>query len=397
MKKIFAVNAGSSSLKFQIIEMPEEEVITVGQVERIGFDDSIFSITFENHTQKTILPVKTQKDAVQLVLKTVLEMGIVKNLDEIKGVGHRVVQGGEFFDKTVVVTPEVVEKIDYLAQFAPLHNKANLEGYKAFHELLPNVIHTVVFDTAFHQTMEEQNYIFPIPYHYYKDYAIRRYGAHGTSHKYIASVVEELLGTKEYKLISCHLGSGASLCAIKNGKCIDTSMGFTPLGGIMMGTRCGDVDPSAILYMMEKENLTLAQMNHILNKESGLLGVSGRSSDMRDIDKGIAADEHQSLLAQKLYCTRVAQFIGSYFVELGGCDALVFTAGVGENSKSTRSRLLPMISEALGIEVDESQTIDVKHGQLISTKNSKVKVYIIPTNEELMIARDTYELVQQNG
>ena len=251
-------------------------------------------------------------------------MGIVKNLDEIKGVGHRVVQGGEFFDKTVVVTPEVVEKIDYLAQFAPLHNKANLEGYKAFHELLPNVIHTVVFDTAFHQTMEEQNYIFPIPYHYYKDYAIRRYGAHGTSHKYIASVVEELLQTKEYKLISCHLGSGASLCAIKNGKCIDTSMGFTPLGGIMMGTRCGDVDPSAILYMMEKENLTLAQMNHILNKESGLLGVSGRSSDMRDIDKGIAADEHQSLLAQKLYCTRVAQFIGSYFVELGGCDALSF-------------------------------------------------------------------------
>ena len=324
-------------------------------------------------------------------------MGIVKNLDEIKGVGHRVVQGGEFFDKTVVVTPEVVEKIDYLAQFAPLHNKANLEGYKAFHELLPNVIHTVVFDTAFHQTMEEQNYIFTIPYHYYKDYAIRRYGAHGTSHKYIASVVEELLQTKEYKLISCHLGSGASLCAIKNGKCIDTSMGFTPLGGIMMGTRCGDVDPSAILYMMEKENLTPAQMNHILNKESGLLGVSGRSSDMRDIDKGIAADEHQSLLAQKLYCTRVAQFIGSYFVELGGCDALVFTAGVGENSKSTRSRLLPMISEALGIEVDESQAIDVKHGQLISTKNSKVKVYIIPTNEELMIARDTYELVQQNG
>lgn len=206
-----------------------------------------------------------------------------------------------------------------------------------------------------------------------------------------------MLGTKEYKLISCHLGSGASLCAIKNGKCIDTSMGFTPLGGIMMGTRCGDVDPSAILYMMEKENLTPAQMNHILNKESGLLGVSGRSSDMRDIDKGIAADEHQSLLAQKLYCTRVAQFIGSYFVELGGCDALVFTAGVGENSKSTRSRLLPMISEALGIEVDESQTIDVKHGKLISTKNSKVKVYIIPTNEELMIARDTYELVQQNG
>ena len=397
MKKIFAVNAGSSSLKFQLIEMPEEEVITGGQIERIGFEDSIFTITFNNQTTKTILPVHNQKEAVNLLLKTILKMGVVKDIDEIKGVGHRVVQGGEFFDRTVIVTEEVANKVDYLAQFAPLHNKANLEGYRAFHELLPNVIHTVVFDTAFHQTMEEQNYIYPVPYRFYKDYSIRRYGAHGTSHKYIASVVEEQLNTKEYKLISCHLGSGASLCAIKNGRCIDTSMGFTPLGGIMMGTRCGDMDPSAILYMMEKENLTPAQMNNILNKQSGLLGVSNRSSDMRDIDKGIAEGDHESILAQKLYCTRVAQFIGSYFVELGGCDALVFTAGVGENSVSTRTRLMPMIAEALGIEVDESQAIPFNKGKLISTKNSKIKVFVIPTNEELMIARDTYELVQQNG
>ena len=397
MKKIFAVNAGSSSLKFQLIEMPEEEVITGGQIERIGFEDSIFTITFNNQTTKTILPVHNQKEAVNLLLKTILKMGVVKDIDEIKGVGHRVVQGGEFFDRTVIVTEEVANKVDYLAQFAPLHNKANLEGYRAFHELLPNVIHTVVFDTAFHQTMEEQNYIYPVPYRFYKDNSIRRYGAHGTSHKYIASVVEEQLNTKEYKLISCHLGSGASLCAIKNGRCIDTSMGFTPLGGIMMGTRCGDMDPSAILYMMEKENLTPAQMNNILNKQSGLLGVSNRSSDMRDIDKGIAEGDHESILAQKLYCTRVAQFIGSYFVELGGCDALVFTAGVGENSVSTRTRLMPMIAEALGIEVDESQAIPFNKGKLISTKNSKIKVFVIPTNEELMIARDTYELVQQNG
>lgn len=397
MKKIFAVNAGSSSLKFQLIEMPEEEVITVGQVERIGFEDSVFTIKYQGKKNETILPVKTQKDAVNLVLKTVLEMGIVKDINEIKGVGHRVVQGGELFDRTVVVTKEAADKVAYLAQFAPLHNKANLQGYEAFHELLPNVVHTFVFDTAFHQTIEEEKFIFPIPYEYYQKHSIRRYGAHGTSHKYIASVVEEFEKTKNFRLISCHLGSGASLCAIKNGKCVDTSMGFTPLGGIMMGTRCGDTDPSAVLYMMEKDQLDYTKANDVLNKKSGLLGVSGISSDMRDIDKGIAKNDHRCLLAQKVYCHRVAQYIGSYFVELGGCDVLVFTAGVGENSVSTRTRLMPMIAEALGIEVDESKAIDLGKGKLISTPNSKVKVYIIPTNEEIMIARDTYDLVIKNG
>ncbi len=397
MKKLFAVNAGSSSLKFQILEMPEEQVIISGQVERIGFDDSIFTVKYQGNKTERKLPVKNQKEAVQLVLKTILEMKVIRDVSEIKGAGHRVVQGGEFFDRTVEVTDDAIAKVDFLAQLAPLHNKASLECYRAFKELLPNAFHTFVFDTAYHRTMEEQNYIYPIPYEYYTKYAIRRYGAHGTSHKYIASIVEKYLNSKKYRLISCHLGSGASLCAIKNGKCIDTSMGFTPLGGIMMGTRSGDLDPSLVLYIMEKENLTPQEMNNILNKKSGLAGLSELSSDMRDVDKGIAENKHLALLAKKVYCTRVAQTIGSYFVELGGCDVLVFTAGVGENSITTRKMLMPMISQALGIEVNEEMAQEFEFGKIISTAQSKIKVLIIPTNEELMIVRDTYELLQQKN
>ncbi len=399
MKKIFAVNAGSSSLKFQILEMPEEQVIISGQVERIGFDDAIFTIKYQGNKTESRLPVKNQKEAVQLVLKTILDMKVIKDVEEIKGAGHRVVQGGEYFDRTVEVTEDAIQKIDFLAKLAPLHNKASLECYKAFKELLPNALHTFVFDTAYHRTMEEQNYIYPIPYEYYTKYAIRRYGAHGTSHKYIASIVEKYLNTKNYRLISCHLGSGASLCAIKDGKCVDTSMGFTPLGGIMMGTRCGDLDPSVVLYIMEQENLTPQEMNNILNKKSGLAGLSGVSSDMRDVDKGIAENKHLSLLAKKVYCTRVAQTIGSYFVELGGCDVIVFTAGVGENSITTRRMLIPMLSSALGIDVDEDNAKEFEFGKIISTNKSKIKVLVIPTNEELMIVRDTYELLnkKQNG
>lgn len=399
MKKIFAVNAGSSSLKFQILEMPEEQVIISGQVERIGFDDAIFTIKYQGNKTESRLPVKNQKEAVQLVLKTILNMKVIKDVEEIKGAGHRVVQGGEYFDRTVEVTEDAIQKVDFLAKLAPLHNKASLECYKAFKELLPNALHTFVFDTAYHRTMEEQNYIYPIPYEYYTKYAIRRYGAHGTSHKYIASIVEKYLNTKNYRLISCHLGSGASLCAIKDGKCVDTSMGFTPLGGIMMGTRCGDLDPSVVLYIMEQENLTPQEMNNILNKKSGLAGLSGVSSDMRDVDKGIAENKHLSLLAKKVYCTRVAQTIGSYFVELGGCDVIVFTAGVGENSITTRRMLIPMLSSALGIDVDEDNAKEFEFGKIISTNKSKIKVLVIPTNEELMIVRDTYELLnkKQNG
>lgn len=393
--KILAVNAGSSSLKFQLVEMPEEKVITSGQVERIGLPNSIFTIKYQGKKEETIQDIHNQPEAVKVVMKGLKEKGIIENVDDIKGVGHRVVQGGESFTKTEIVTEEVGKEVLRLAEFAPHHNAAEYAGYKAFKEELPNAIHTMVFDTAFHQTIPEERYIYPLPYRYYEDYRIRRYGAHGTSHKYIASVIREYYGKDEYKLISCHLGSGASLCAIENGKSVDTSMGFTPLGGIMMGTRCGDVDPSILSYVMKKDNLTPDEMNHICNYESGLLGVSKISSDMRDIDKGEAANNPLAFLARKVYCTRVAQFIGSYFVELGGCNAIVFTAGVGENSISTRKVLIPLIKDALGIDVDETNPITICNGKgvKISTDKSKIDVFVIPTNEEIMMCRDTYNIV----
>lgn len=393
--KILAVNAGSSSLKFQLVEMPEEKVITSGQVERIGLPNSIFTIKYQGEKTQTIQDIHDQPEAVRVVMNGLKEKGIIKNVDDIKGVGHRVVQGGESFSKTEVVTEEVGKEVLRLAEFAPHHNAAEYAGYLAFKKELPNAIHTMVFDTAFHQTIPEERYIYALPYRYYQDYRVRRYGAHGTSHKYIASVIKEYYGKDEYKLISCHLGSGASLCAIENGKSVDTSMGFTPLGGIMMGTRCGDVDPSILSYVMKKDNLTPDEMNHVCNYDSGLLGVSGISSDMRDIDKAEKENIHQAFLARKVYCTRVAQFIGSYFVELGGCNAIVFTAGVGENSISTRKVLIPMIKDALGIEVDENNPVEICNGKgvKISTKNSKVDVFIIPTNEEIMMCRDTYDII----
>lgn len=393
--KILAVNAGSSSLKFQLIEMPEEKVIASGQVERIMLPKSVLTIKYNGEKYETIQDVPTHTDAVNLVMSRLKAMGIIENVEEIKGVGHRVVQGGESFSKTEVVTPEVEKEVLRLAKFAPHHNKVEHAGYLAFKNALPNAIHTMVFDTAFHQTIPEERYVYPIPYKYYKEDRIRRYGAHGTSHKYIASVIQEYYGKENYKLINCHLGSGASICAIKDGKSVDTSMGFTPLGGIMMGTRCGDLDPSVISYVMELDNLTPEQMNHMCNYDSGLLGVSGISSDMRDIDKGELQGIEQAFLARKVYCTRVAQFIGSYFVELGGCDAIVFTAGVGENSIKTRQCLIPMLQEALQIEVDEEHATDILNGKgrKISTDNSKIDVFVIPTNEEIMMCRDTYEIV----
>lgn len=393
--KILAVNAGSSSLKFQLVEMPEEKVIVSGQVERIMLPNSVVTIKYNGVKHETIQDVKTHTDAVNVVMARLTEMGIIKNVDEIKGVGHRVVQGGESFSKTVVVTPEVEKEVLRLAQFAPHHNKVEHAGYVAFKSALPNAVHTMVFDTAYHQTIPEERYIYPIPYKYYEEDRIRRYGAHGTSHKYIASVIQEYYGKENYKLINCHLGSGASICAIKDGKSVDTSMGFTPLGGIMMGTRCGDLDPSVLSYVMELDHLTPEQMNHMCNFDSGLLGVSGISSDMRDIDKGELQGIKRAFLARKVYCTRVAQFIGSYFVELGGCDAIVFTAGVGENSISTRKCLIPMLKEALQIEVDEDHPVEILNGKgkKISTANSKIDVFVIPTNEEIMMCRDTYEIV----
>ena len=403
--KILAVNAGSSSLKVQLLEMPSEQLIAKAQVERIGLENAVVTIKYdcdkpgqEKKWETRTAVIKGHPDAVKAVMDKFTEFEVISCIDDIKGVGHRVVQGGEYFSKAEVVTDYVSNKVLELAELAPHHNKAEHDGYKAFKEIIPNAVHTMVFDTAFHQSIPEERFIYALPYRFYTDYKVRRYGAHGTSHKYIASVVREHLGRDNFKAISCHLGSGASLCAIKDGKSVDTSMGFTPLGGIAMGTRCGDLDPSILSYVMNKENMTADQMNRMCNYESGLLGLSGKSSDSRDIEVGIAEGDPRCQMALKVYCHRVAQFIGSYFVELGGCDTIVFTAGIGENALSIRSTLIPMISEALGIEYDVTESVKTPicdgKGLRISGPNSKVEVVIIPTNEELMMCRDTYEIVK---
>ena len=402
--KILAVNAGSSSLKVQLLEMPQETLIAKAQVERIGLENAVVTVKYGfDQNEKGIVwevrdaVIKSHPDAVKAIMDKFTEFDIIACVDDIKGVGHRIVQGGEYFSKAEVVTDYVSEKVLELAELAPHHNKAEHDGYLAFKQIIPNAIHTMVFDTAYHQSIPEERYIYAIPYEYYTNYKVRRYGAHGTSHKYIASVVKEYLGRDNYKAISCHLGSGASICAIKDGKSVDTSMGFTPLGGIAMGTRCGELDPSILSYVMNKENMTPDQMNHMCNFKSGLLGMSGVSSDMRDIEKGIADGNPRCILAQNVYCHRVAQYIGSYFVELAGCDAIVFTAGVGENGIETRRCIMEMVSEALGIdylpgEIGKEAICGGK-GWKISGPNSKIDVLIIPTNEELMMCRDTYEIV----
>ncbi len=401
--KILAVNAGSSSLKVQLLEMPQEKLVAKAQVERIGLENAIVTVKYGNNQTWEVrnAVIKNHPDAVRSIMDKFTEFKIIEHVDDIKGVGHRIVQGGEYFSKAEIVTEYVENKVLELAELAPHHNKAEHDGYLAFKQIIPNAVHTMIFDTAYHQSIPQERYIYALPYKYYSNYKVRRYGAHGTSHKYIASVIEEYYGKKEYKLISCHLGSGASLCAIENGKSVDTSMGFTPLGGIAMGTRSGDLDPSILSYIMNKENMTPDEMNHMCNYESGLYGLSGVSSDMRDIDKGELENNSRCFLARKVYCTRVAQLIGSYFVELGGCDAIVFTAGVGENSISTRSVLIPMISQALGIEyaIGEKDKTPICNGKgyKISSPNSKIDVFVIPTNEELMMCRDTYEIIKENS
>lgn len=406
--KILAVNAGSSSLKVQLLEMPQETLIAKAQVERIGLENAVVTVKygFDKSEKGTVWEIrdaviKNHPDAVKAIMDKFTEFHIIDCVEDIKGVGHRIVQGGEYFSKAEVVTDYVSEKVLELAELAPHHNKAEHDGYLAFKQIIPNAIHTMVFDTAYHQSIPEERYIFAVPYEYYTNYKVRRYGAHGTSHKYIASVVEEYFGRKEYKAISCHLGSGASICAIKDGKSVDTSMGFTPLGGIAMGTRCGDLDPSILSYVMNKENMTPDQMNHMCNFKSGLLGISGVSSDMRDIEKGMKEGNERCALAQRVYAHRVAQYIGSYFVELGGCDAIVFTAGVGENGPQTRKYTMDRVKEALGIEYadDESFKTPICNGKgfKISGPNSKIEVLVIPTNEELMMCRDTYEIVTKGN
>lgn len=401
MEKVMSVNAGSSSIKFKLYDMPEEKVICSGICERIGHDDGIFEIKYGgDKKERLIVPFKDHEAGVDLITSKLLSLKIVNSLDEIKAIGNRIVQGGKYFDKSAIANDENTAIVRKLIPLAPLHNGAHLVGINAFKKLLPSTLQTLTFDTAFHQTMEEQDYVFPIPYDLTVKYDIRRYGAHGTSHRYVSEVaIKKYLDNKpNTKIISCHLGSGASITAIKDGKCVATSMGLTPLGGIMMGTRTGDLDPSVMNYICSQTGLSVSDVYTMFNKESGFLGVSGISNDTRDVENAYFNDNNKrAKLAIDLFARRAADFIGQYFVRLGGCDLIIFTAGIGENAAYYREKVLDNLKEAFHIDYDKdinNATIKGKEG-VISTKESKIKVVVIPTDEEVVIARDAYNLYKQ--
>lgn len=393
MSKIIAINAGSSSLKFQLFEMPNEEVITKGLIERIGLNDSVFSITVNGEKQTEITDIPNHEVAVELLLSKLTSLGIIKSLEEIEGVGHRVVHGGEEFPDSVLINDEVIEKIDKLSELAPLHNPANLTGIKAFKNVLPNVPAVAVFDTAFHQTMPESSFLYSLPYEHYQKFGIRKYGFHGTSHKYVSERAAEMLGRpiEQLRLISCHLGNGASITAIQGGKSIDTSMGFTPLAGVTMGTRSGDIDPALIPYIMEKTNKTADEVLEGLNKRSGMLGLSGFSSDLRDIEQKAEEGNERAEMALTVFASHIHKFIGSYAARMSGVDAIIFTAGIGENSDTIRARVLTGL-EFMGVYWDPALNKLRGDERFISYPHSPVKVLVIPTDEEVMIARDVVRL-----
>ncbi len=391
--KILSVNAGSSSLKFQAYEMPEEKVLISGVFERIGLDASFYTIKLNGEKVRKEVDLPNHKEAFEILVEELISNHIVDSLDEIKGIGHRIVQGGSYFNKTEIITEDVIAKIDELSALAPLHNPAAITGIRAAQAVIPGATQTVVFDTAFHQTMPEENYLYALPYEWCSEYKIRRYGAHGTSHKYVALRVNEILGRHDTKLITCHIGNGASISAVQNEKCLNTSMGLTPNAGLIMGSRCGDIDATIVPYMIEKTGLSPREMDTVLNKKSGLLGISGVSSDSRDIEDGIKTGNERCILAQKMYVRRIIDYIVKYYFEMNGCDAIVFTAGVGENSINTRKQVIAGL-KLLGVELDETAN-DVRGKEtLITTADSKIPCYIIPTDEELMIARDTYQLAK---
>ncbi|AYA77293.1 acetate kinase [Bacillus sp. Y1] len=395
MSKVIAINAGSSSLKFQLFEMPNEDVITKGLIERIGLKDSIFTISVNGEKVEEVTDIPDHSVAVKMLLNKLTESGIIKSLDEINGIGHRVVHGGEEFNDSVLITDEVLSKIEDLSELAPLHNPANITGIRAFQQVLPNVPAVAVFDTAFHQTMPESSFLYSLPYEYYKEYGIRKYGFHGTSHKYVSERAAELLGRplEQLRLISCHLGNGASIAAIEGGKSIDTSMGFTPLAGVTMGTRSGNIDPALIPFIMEKTGNNADEVLDILNKKSGMLGVSGFSSDLRDIELEAEKGNERAELALEVFGNRIHKYIGSYASRMYGVDAIIFTAGIGENSQAIRARVLQGL-EFMGVYWDPALNKTRGEEAFINYPHSPVKVIVIPTNEEVMIARDVVKLAQ---
>ena len=395
--KILVVNCGSSSLKYQLINMENESVLAKGNYERIGENESFLThkVNGEKHIIQT--PVMNHEEAIKIILDQLLssQYGVINSLDEIDAIGHRIVHGGEIFDKSVLVTEDVIEKIAECASLAPLHNPAAILGIRACQKEIPGKPMSVVFDTAFHQTMPKENYLYPIPYEMYEKYRIRRYGAHGTSHQFVAKIAAEKMNKpiEDLKIVTCHLGQGASITAIKGGKSIDTSMGLSPLGGIAMVTRSGDLDPSVVTDIMERENLTPKEANALLNKKSGLYGISGLKPDFREIEQAASEGNPRAKVAIEVFDHTVAQFVAKYAVSLGGLDAVVFTGGIGENQIATRKAICEKLA-FLGLELDEEKN-NVKGVETEITKeNSKIKAFVIPTNEELVIARDTVNLIK---
>lgn len=394
--KLLSINAGSSSIKFRVYEMPEEKLLMKGMFERIGIDGSSYNIRIgENKIQKET-EIKDHKTAVSILLNELLEQNIIKDLNEIKAVGHRVVHGGNCYSQSVKITDRVLMEIEELSDLAPLHNPASVMGIKAFMKAIPNAVEVACFDTAFHQTMDESTYLYSVPYEWYTKYHVRKYGFHGLSHQYVTNVMQDMLSKKDVNLIICHIGNGASITAVKNGKCIDTSMGFTPNAGIMMGTRSGDFDYSILEHVMKKTGMNINEMDKILNKESGLLGLTGMS-DLRDLDRAFLAREQKAVLAINMYTDKIVNYIAAYHMKLGHVDAICFTAGGGENDTIIRGETLKKLWP-IGITLDEEkndQTIIRKGIDGIITKDdSKIPCYVIATDEELMIARDTYKIME---
>ncbi len=396
--KILCVNAGSSSLKFQLVEMPEEKLIISGYIEKIGLKDSFWTTKVNGEKIKGERYLKNHKEAAEVLIEELLKHKAVESLDEIKGVGHRVLHGGEKYSDSVIITDEVIQDIKDLTKLGPLHHPGNLAGIEAMQKALPGVPMVAVYDTAFHQTMPKVNYMYPVPMEWYTKYGVRKYGFHGTSHKYITLKMKEKLGKDDVNLIICHIGSGASISAIKDGKCYDTSMGITPLDGLMMGTRSGAIDPSILEYVSKESGESLEDLTNDLNKRSGLLGISGYS-DSRDVEAARAAGDKNATLALDMYNDRIAKYIAEYYIKLDGeVDALVFTAGVGENGIEARKEIIRRLN-ALGIKVDEEKNSKIasyknENEGIISSDDSSVPVYVLPTNEEIMIIKDTYNLVK---
>lgn len=399
MKKVLVINCGSSSIKYRLFEMPEEKVLAEGLLERIGKEDSRLIHYADTKEHKISQPVKNHKEGLQLIINILSDdkIGVIKDIQEIKAVGHRVVHGGEAFSGSMVITDEVIKTIKDYFDLAPLHNPPNLAGIEASREELPNVVNIACFDTAFHQTIPQVAYLYALPFELYEKYKIRRYGFHGTSHRYVARRFAELVKRHKYKVncITIHLGNGCSIAAVKEGKSVDTSMGLTPLEGLVMGTRSGDIDPAIIFYLAGKK-MTLDEINDLLNKKSGLLGVSGVSNDVRDLIKKKEEGNKMAELALSVFAYRVKKYIGSYLAVLGSCDAIIFTGGIGENANSLREEICSGL-EGLGIQLDKAKNNEMvgrKEGD-IGKRDSRIRVFVIPTNEEIGIARDTYQLSEE--